>query len=402
MENLAVTSSGSPFGSAYRGKRVLVTGHTGFKGAWLSEWLLALGARVTGLALCPPTTPALFDQLDLTNRLTDLRCDVRDLAAVEAIVDRVRPDFVFHLAAQPLVRLSYAQPAETYATNVMGTVNVLEAIRRAKFPCIVIAITTDKCYENREWLNSYREMDPLGGHDPYSSSKGAAELVIEAYRRSYFSASDSLVRLASARAGNVIGGGDWAVDRIVPDCIRALSRGEAIPVRNQTAMRPWQHVLEPLSGYLWLAACLADASAQERVSLRSAELWNPQAERIKALCSAFNFGPALASNRCVLNVVEEILRHWPGRWEDRSDPKAVHEAKLLSLATDKAHHLLGWSPVWNFEQTIARTTLWYRQAVAASDVIPELTRQQIDAYTADAGAIGLRWSGRREVAARVA
>lgn len=402
MENLAITSSGRRYGDVYRGKRVLVTGHTGFKGAWLSEWLLSLGARVTGLALCPPTTPALFDQLGLANRLTDLRCDVRDLAQVEAVIDRVRPDFIFHLAAQPLVRLSYVQPAETYAINVMGTVNVLEAVRRAKFPCTVVAITTDKCYENREWLNSYREVDPLGGHDPYSSSKGAAELVIEAYRRSYFSATESLVRLASARAGNVIGGGDWASDRIVPDCMRALQRGDVIPVRNPNAMRPWQHVLEPLSGYLWLAACLSEAAAQERVSFRSAELWNPQADRLKALCGAFNFGPALTSNRCVLEVVHEILRHWPGGWEDKSDPNAVHEAKLLSLATDKAHHLLSWAPVWNFEQTIERTVDWYRQALVDPSAILELTQQQIGAYTANAEALGLRWSGRSCVAARVA
>ncbi|MCX6952807.1 MAG: CDP-glucose 4,6-dehydratase, partial [Verrucomicrobia bacterium] len=245
------------FSDNYRGKRVLVTGHTGFKGSWLCEWLLALGADVTGFALDPNTTPALFNQLVLANRLKDVRGDVRDLAAVGAVVQRTQPDFIFHLAAQPLVRLSYDQPVETYATNVMGTVHVLEAARQLKSRCTVVAITTDKCYENREWVHSYREEDPMGGYDPYSSSKGAAELVVAAYRRSYFSSPGSLVRLASARAGNVIGGGDWALDRIVPDCIRALQDGRAIPVRNRVATRPWQHVLEPLSGYLWLGAKLA-------------------------------------------------------------------------------------------------------------------------------------------------
>ncbi len=246
------------FANAYQGKRVLITGHTGFKGAWMTEWLLSLGAEVTGFSLPPPSTPSLFDQLGLSTRINHIQGDVRDQSAVLAALEQAKPDLVFHLAAQPLVRLSYAQPLETYATNVMGTVNILESIRLLNNKCSVICITTDKCYENKEWIHSYREEDPMGGHDPYSSSKGAAELVIASYRRSYFSSSDSPIKLASARAGNVIGGGDWALDRIVPDCIRALKRGESIPVRNRIATRPWQHVLEPLSGYLWLGACLTD------------------------------------------------------------------------------------------------------------------------------------------------
>lgn len=338
------------FTDTYRGKRILLTGHTGFKGSWLAEWLLALGAEVTGFALPPPTTPSLFAQLGLASRLRHIEGDVRDLAAVRAAFAIARPDFVFHLAAQPLVRLSYEQPTETFAINVMGTANVLEAVRLAAQPCIVVAITTDKCYQNREWVNSYREEDQMGGHDPYSASKGAAEIVIASYRDSYFSASGSPVRLASARAGNVIGGGDWALDRIVPDCIRSLTRGEVIPVRNKIATRPWQHVLEPLSGYLWLGAALA----------------SPQSPRFKfhpsVYQSAFNFGPALASNRTVAELVQEILKHWEGKWEDRSDPQALHEAKLLNLATDKAHHLLGWSPAWSFAETIAKTVDWYRAA----------------------------------------
>jgi CDP-glucose 4,6-dehydratase len=371
------SSSACSFGDIYRGKRVLVTGNTGFKGSWLSEWLLSLGADVTGFALAPATSPALFEQLGLSARLRHTLGDVRDLAEVRSVVEESKPDFVFHLAAQPLVRLSYDQPVATYATNVMGTVNVLEAVRQAERPCVVVAITTDKCYENKEWVYSYREEDPMGGYDPYSSSKGAAELVISAYRRSYFSAPDSLVRVASARAGNVIGGGDWALDRIVPDCVRALQKGELIPVRNKVATRPWQHVLEPLSGYLWLGACLAQPQLSP---------FNSQ------LASGFNFGPALSSNRTVADLVQEILKHWPGRWDDKSDPKAVHEAKLLNLATDKAYHFLNWSPVWSFSETIAQTVNWYLRADSAATSIRQLTAGQIQAYTQAAQALGLRWT----------
>jgi len=365
------------FGDIYRGKRVLLTGHTGFKGSWLAEWLLSLGAEVTGLALPPATTPALFDELGLASRLHHRLGDIRDLGVVRQAVEAARPDFVFHLAAQPLVRLSYEQPVETYATNVLGTVHVLEAVRLAKQPCVVVAVTTDKCYENREWVHSYREEDAMGGYDPYSSSKGAAELVVSAYRRSYFSGADSLVRLASARAGNVIGGGDWALDRIVPDCIRALQRGESIAVRNKVATRPWQHVLEPLSGYLQLGASLHRASS-------------PAA--LLPLCGGFNFGPALTSNRTVADLVQEVLKHWPGRWEDRSDPKAVHEAKLLNLATDKAFHFLKWQPVWDFPRTLERTVAWYRRCSADASEAPSLTVRQIADYAADARAAGIPWA----------
>jgi CDP-glucose 4,6-dehydratase len=359
------------FGGAFAGKRVLVTGHTGFKGSWLCEWLLALGAEVTGLALPPPTSPALFDQLGLATRVHDRRGDVRDLATVRAAVDAAQPDFVFHLAAQPLVRLSYAQPVETYATNILGTVHVLEAVRLAARPCSVVVVTTDKCYENTERAHAYHEDEPMGGHDPYSSSKGATELVISAYRRSYFSAPDSPVRLASARAGNVIGGGDWALDRIVPDCIRSLQRGEAIPVRNRHATRPWQHVLEPLSGYLWLAARLAGD---------------------RRFATAFNFGPTPAATQPVKALVEEVLKHWPGKWEDRTDPKAPHEATLLSLAIDKAARELGWTPVWPFAPTIGYTIDWYRATHARPESAALLTRQQIATYEADARLMKVTWA----------
>lgn len=368
------------FFDIYRGRRVLITGHTGFKGSWLAEWLLSLGANVHGVALPPPTQPALYDELALTSRLHHHHADIRDASLMARIVDEVAPEFVFHLAAQSLVRLSYDQPLETYATNVMGTAHVLEAARLAGRPCTVLAVTTDKCYENKEWVHSYREEDPMGGHDPYSSSKGAAEILIASYRRSYFSAPSSPVRVASARAGNVIGGGDWARDRIVPDSIRALQAGESIPVRNKVSTRPWQHVLEPLSGYLHLAASLQQAAAGQETS------------RLRALSAGFNFGPGLTSNRTVADLVQEMLKHWPGSWSDQSDPAAVHEATLLNLATDKAFHHLQWQPVWNFEQTLQHTVSWYRSVTTDPTSATTQTRGQIDSYTRAARERGLTWA----------
>lgn len=374
-----------PFAGGYDGKRVLVTGHTGFKGAWLCEWLLALGAEVTGYSLPPPTDPSLFVQLGLETRMKSLTGDVRDAAALSAVVREGNFDFVFHLAAQPLVRLSYAEPVETYATNVMGTVHLLEAVRKSGHPCSVVVVTTDKCYENREWLHGYREEDPLGGRDPYSSSKGAAELVVAAYRQSFFTlagkpGTQEGVHLASARAGNVIGGGDWALDRIVPDCIRSLATGAAIPVRNKVATRPWQHVLEPLSGYLWLGAAMAGVKSH-KLPLAS-----------ERYAQAFNFGPGLESNKTVADLVQEILLHWPGAWDDRCDPNAPHEAKLLNLATDKARHLLGWFPVWDFETTVAQTVSWYREVSKDSAAAGILTRTQITDYVRQAQTMGLAWA----------
>lgn len=338
-------------------KKVFVTGHTGFKGSWLSEWLLALGAKVSGFSLPPPTQPALFDQLRLADRLEHLTGDIQDRAAIAQAIDRVQPDFVFHLAAQPLVRLSYREPVETWQTNVMGTLNVIEGLRALSKPCAAVFATTDKVYENREWNYAYREEDPLGGYDPYSSSKAAAEIGIRAWRRSFLSTNHS-VKLASARAGNVIGGGDWAEDRIVPDAMRALAAGQSISVRNPGSTRPWQHVLEPLSGYLLLAARLADSSLEP---------------------DAFNFGPSLASNRSVSDLIDEVLKHWPGEWTDCSDPAAVHEAGKLNLATDKAFHLLGWQPRWDFAETIQKTVEWYRSTDGGSHPV-ELTRSQIQEF----------------------
>jgi CDP-glucose 4,6-dehydratase len=377
VENLVM------FANAFRHKTVWLSGHTGFKGAWLAHWLLELGAQVHGFALPPPTRPALFDQLGLAERLHHEIGDVRDAAAVKRSLQAAQPDYVFHLAAQALVRTSYEQPVETFATNVLGTVHVLDALRALSKPCAAVFVTSDKCYENREWLYGYREGDPLGGHDPYSSSKAAAEIAISAWRRSFFDGHP--VRIASARAGNVIGGGDWAADRIVPDCVRALQQHQPIPVRNPTATRPWQHVLEPLSGYLWLAAALANPTLT--------------GTRPELLASAFNFGPTHDANRTVQELVVEVLKHWPGRWEDKSDPAAVHEARLLQLATDKARALLGWSPVWDFVTAVEQTVNWYRQAGRASDpvALQKLTTAQIEAYCVAAQARGIPWAAARLV-----
>ena len=367
----ATTSADNPrlFSGVYAGKSVFVTGHTGFKGGWLCEWLLRLGARVHGYSLPAPTQPSLFDQLRLGDRLTHETGDIRDFEALKRSIIGAQPDFFFHFAAQPLVRYSYAHPIETYSTNVMGTANVIEALRSLEKPCAAVLVTTDKCYENCETGRAYAETDPLGGHDPYSSSKAAAEIVISAWRRSFFSGHP--VRVASARAGNVIGGGDWAADRIVPDCIRSLQRGEPVPVRNPSATRPWQHVLEPLSGYLWLAAKLQEDSS---------------------LQTAFNFGPEMEANRSVAELVAELLKHWPGKWEDRSDPAQVHEAKLLMLSTAKARELLKWRPAWHFERALASTAEWYRRVEESGAQAAELTRAQIAHYELDAGNEGIPWA----------
>ncbi len=383
------------FSSFYQKKRIFLTGHTGFKGSWLTEWLLMLGAEVHGYALDPQPHEILFHQLGLADRIAgDTRADLADRSALSKALDQANPDLVLHLAAQPLVRLSYEIPIETFATNVMGTAHVLEAVRLRNQACSVVCVTTDKCYDNREWLHAYREEDAMGGHDPYSASKGAAELVIDSYRRSFFaqgagvSNQDAGIKLASARAGNVIGGGDWALDRIVPDCIRALREGQAIPVRNKIATRPWQHVLEPLSGYLHLAASLASPSSQQST------INNRQSSIVpcsSSLSSAFNFGPALTSNRTVAELVQELLKHTGGEWTDASDPNAVHEASKLNLAIDKAFHLLQWQPVWNFEQTVAATAEWYQDEANGWN-IHELTTQQIQTYHQAAAAKGLAWA----------
>jgi CDP-glucose 4,6-dehydratase len=352
----------------YAGKRVLVTGHTGFKGAWLCEWLLGLGANVYGLAL-PAPKPSLFFSLELERRMKHAIQDIRNLHELEHAIQEWKPDIVFHLAAQALVRVSYREPVQTFATNAIGTANLLEAVRTTKIPCTVIVVTTDKCYENDGRARSFKETDPLGGHDPYSASKAAAEIVVASYRDSYF-AHGTDVALASARAGNVVGGGDWAEDRIVPDCIRARSTGKPIPVRNPGFTRPWQHVLEPLGGYLLLGAKLEQARQTKSPG------------EIARYAQAFNFGPEPAANRSVRDLVEEVLRHWPGTWEQIPQEKHLKEAPLLSLDIDKARATLGWQPSWDFPQTIAQTVSWYRDYFNdGTQSMIDFTQKQINAYT---------------------
>ena len=359
----------------YAGQRVLLTGHTGFKGSWLVEWLMQLGADVTGLALAPEAgEKVLFDELDLSNRMpcgAHNVIDIRDRSAVADCVRASDPDFVIHMAAQPLVRYSYQFPVDTFDVNVMGTVNLLESIRalpKAK-PRAVVVVTTDKCYLNREWEHAYRETDALGGYDPYSASKAGTEIVAASYRQSFFSEynqhSANGVSLATARAGNVIGGGDWATDRILPDCVNHLSRQQSIPVRNPHATRPWQHVLEPLAGYLQLGSRLMAGLQGDQASTQ--------------LADAYNFGPPLQSNRNVLDVVEHVLSCWPGAWHLDADPGAVHEAGKLNLAWDRAHHTLGWQPRWDFSTCITRTIQWYRSNMAGA-CARELVSADIQAY----------------------
>jgi CDP-glucose 4,6-dehydratase len=363
--------------SFWQGKKVFVTGHTGFKGSWLTLWLLKMGAKVTGLSLEPNTNPSLFQQLDLAQNIAHHLGDIRDLNLVNNLVQQSQPDVVFHLAAQPLVRRSYLEPVETWNTNVIGTIQVLESLKSLTKPCAGIFITTDKCYENREWLYGYRENDPLGGYDPYSSSKAGAELAIASWRNSFFKNADIPIGIASVRAGNVIGGGDWAEDRIVPDAVRALIAQEAIPVRNPQATRPWQHVLEPLGGYLLLAQRIYE-------QLQTSNWQEDQ----QGLYGAFNFGPNLTSNRSVQDLVEGILSHWSGTWIDQSNPHAAHEAKLLNLVTDKAFHTLNWQPIWDFPTTIKQTVNWYYHAHQLnrgdSQEFQVLSQKQIDQYQQDA------------------
>jgi CDP-glucose 4,6-dehydratase len=358
-------------GRTFAGLPVLVTGHTGFKGSWLSEWLLLLGAEVHGLALEPDTDPSLFRQLGLAKRLNHMVADIRDPEAVRAAFAAARPHVVFHLAAQPLVRRSYQQPQETFATNVMGTSHVLDGVRTCDHPCVAVVVASDKCYENLEGGRDYSEGDALGGHDCYSASKAAAEIVTSAYRRSFF-LNDPGKRIASARAGNVIGGGDWAEDRIVPDCIRHLQRGEPISVRNPHATRPWQHVLEPLGGYLELASRLLEGPIPGEGSPNDAAY------------AAFNFGPGPESERSVQDLVEEVLKSWSGAWENKSDPSAPHEANRLSLDISKAARVLDWHPRWDFARTILETVDWYRAAAdcQSSTDFQNLTHRQITLYPA--------------------
>ncbi len=354
---------------AYKDKKVMITGHTGFKGSWFSLWLAKAGANVHGYSMPPPGNPAMFDLLQLKDVLQHQTADIRDFTQLSKSIFRIRPDVIFHFAAQSLVGQGYASPLETVEINTLGTAHVMEAVRQAGIPAAIVIITSDKCYRNQEWIYGYREADELGGDDPYSASKGAAEIMVNCWRNSFFHPSrvhEHGVRLASVRAGNVIGGGDYAVDRIIPDCIRFLTAGESIVVRNPNHTRPWQHVLEPLAGYLTLGVKMLQHPTNAEY------------------CSAFNFGPNVNSNRNVKALVEEVLECWgEGSWHQLRNERANHEAKLLHVSSDKAFHKLGWEPKWDFKQTIAATIEWYKQAQLIMDdpaQLVELTLSQIRKY----------------------
>ena len=369
------------FGNRYKKRRILITGHTGFKGSWLAIWLKELGAEVVGYALEPPSDPSNYAATGLADRINHVHGDVRDLDHLMDVFARYEPEMVFHLAAQALVRSSYEDPKTTFDTNIGGTVNVLEAVRRTDSVRVLVNITSDKCYENREWVWGYRENDPMGGHDPYSASKGAAELVFAAYLRSFFSkpaCGDRQLGAASCRAGNAIGGGDWGRDRLIPDCIRALAAGEDIGIRNPRAIRPWQHVLELLSGYLWLGA----------------RLWTHP----EAFNGGWNFGPPGEAHMTVGEVVNRLLRAWgSGAWRDLSPPEAVHEAATLRLCCDKAASCLGWRNALSLDEAIEMTAAWYNtfySGVSQDAAYHRCTRQIVE-YIEKAREKKLKWAAEK-------
>lgn len=374
------TAGEQMFGNIYRGLKVFITGHTGFKGSWLSAWLLSQEAAVAGLSLDVPTAPSCYEALGLKDRLQcDLRGDVRDLPTVADAISRVRPDVVFHLAAQALVRESYAEPVRTFETNMLGTLNVLEAMRRCPSVAAGVIITSDKCYRNDEWVYGYRETDPLGGSDPYSASKGCAEFIAHSYFDSFFSKTGP--SCATVRAGNVIGGGDWAKDRIVPDCARAWQAGKPVLVRSPNATRPWQHVLEPLSGYLWLGARLLRNDIDG-------------CSRCTAAGQAYNFGPPADAVYPVAEVVKILGRHWNGFKFEIADARqgSMKECGLLKLCCDKALAELDWKATLDFEETLRYTADWYARFHADGANMWDYTQGQINAYVNAAQARGLLWA----------
>lgn len=358
------------FNNIYKGKTVLLTGHTGFKGSWLALWLHEMGAKVIGFSKDYPSEPTHFQLLNLD--ITSIIGDIRDLKHLKSVFEEYQPDIVFHLAAQALVRYSYNEPIETFETNVMGTVNMYECALQTSSLKAFVNITSDKAYENKEWVWGYRENDPMGGHDPYSASKGCAELVTSSYRNSFFQHTDKL--LASARAGNVIGGGDWALDRLVPDIFKATSKSETVIIRNINATRPWQHVLEPLSGYLLLGQLLLEKNS------KAAEGWN--------------FGPNDDDTRAVGNVIENIQKHWSEvQYEVFQDKNQPHEANLLKLDCSKALAYLQWKPVWHFDQTIEYTTNWYKDYYNNKNLnVADRSKADLYKYIEDAKNKGLKWT----------
>ena len=355
------------FGGAYAGRRVLVTGHTGFKGSWLVLWLRELGAHVAGLALDPDTQPSHWTLLGFDD-VADHRADLRDSGALRKVFDEHRPEIVFHLAAQPLVRRSYRDPVDTFSSNVMGLVNLFEAVRTCPSVRVLVNATTDKVYAEHDNTEGYRETDPLGGHDPYSTSKACAELVSDCYRKSFFNGPDASTRIATARAGNVIGGGDWAEDRLVPDLVKSARAGQPLLLRNPSAVRPWQHVLEPLSGYLRLGQRLRDDAD---------------------FAGAWNFGPGAAGEISVQSLATQLGAHWPALRIESDAGTHPHEAAILRLNCDKAARELAWRPVWSIDAALARTADWYRRFDESGQVG---SAGDLAAYIDDARRLGLEWA----------
>jgi CDP-glucose 4,6-dehydratase len=359
--------------NTYKGRTVLLTGHTGFKGSWLSIWLRELGARVIGYSLDPPSYPSNFHASRLHRKVIHVHGDVRDARALSEVFDRYRPEVVIHMAAQAIVRASYEDPKTTFDTNIGGTVNVLECVRAHPDVRVLINITSDKCYENREWVWGYRENDPMGGNDPYSASKGCAELVFSSYLRSFFPGDGRRMGMASVRAGNVVGGGDWAKDRLIPDCVRAIVLGRPITIRNPRSVRPWQHVLEPLSGYLCLGSLLWDHGAE--------------------YSGAWNFGPDGTDDATVQDVLEKFISLWgSGSWHDGSGGAAPHESMILRLSCEKAKRHLKWRSVLSLDQCLQMTADWYKTFYAQGKEMYRFCAEQIDSYREKAGEQGLAWA----------
>ncbi|HMK93142.1 MAG TPA: CDP-glucose 4,6-dehydratase [Thermoleophilia bacterium] len=381
----------APFDGVFAGRRVLVTGDTGFKGSWLCSWLLSLGAEVFGYALRPPTEPSLWELTGLAREVAHVAGDVRDLARLNDTVSAVAPEIVFHLAAQPLVRASYADPRLTLETNVLGVVNLLEAVRACPAVRVVLNVTTDKVYENHETTAGYAETDPLGGHDPYSASKACSELVSESYRRSFLER-EGRVALATARAGNVLGGGDWGEDRLVPDCVRAVSLGRPVEVRHPEAVRPWQHVLEPLSGYLWLGARLWQAEAGGTQTGEPGR--GDERPAAAALAGPWNFGPGDDALVAVADVVTLFLAAYgAGEWTvAEDDGEQPHEAGLLVLDCAKAREVLGWQAVWDLRSAVLRAAAWYRAWAAGADDLRTRLDRDIADFTHLAAGLRLPWA----------
>ena len=362
------------FLSIFKGKKILVTGHTGFKGSWLSLWLHELGADVVGFSLPPLTEPNNYDRCNLNERITSIIGDLRKFDCTSKVIAEQKPEIIFHLAAQTIVRLSYQESRMTYETNIMGLVNLLEAVKLHKSPKIIVIVTSDKCYENKEWVWAYRETDEIGGYDPYSSSKACAEIIASTYRRSFF---DKLkIHLATARAGNVIGGGDWSEDRIVPDCIRAIIKNEKILIRNPSATRPWQYILEPLSGYLWLAALLYQNGAK--------------------YASAWNFGPPTYQEETVENIVKLSISYWKGtfssKYQTNKNNDEPHESHNLRLDCNKAYHLLNWKGILDVRNSVKKTINWYKKFYQGEKDIYHLCLNEIVEYCKLAQKSGIQWA----------